>query len=49
MVVGDDEAGQQVAIETLESAELVAISAHSLCEFVWVLDRGYKTARGETV
>lgn len=46
-VVGDDEAQQQVAIETLESAELVAISAHSLCEFVWVLDRGYKTARGD--
>ena len=46
-VVGDDEAQQRVAIETLESAELVAISAHSLCEFVWVLDRGYKTAHGE--
>jgi predicted nucleic-acid-binding protein len=47
VVVGDDEAQQQVALETLESAEVVAISAHSLCEFVWVLDRGYKTARGE--
>ncbi len=46
-LVGDDEAQQQMAIETLESAELVAISAHSLCELVWVLDRGYKTARGE--
>jgi predicted nucleic-acid-binding protein len=46
-VVGDDEAQQQVAIRTLESAELVAISAHCLCEFVWVLDRGYKTARSD--
>jgi predicted nucleic-acid-binding protein len=34
-----------MAIQTLERAELVAISAHSLCEFVWVLDQGYKTAR----
>ena len=47
VVMGDDEAQQQTAIETLESAELVAISAHSLCEFVWVLDRGYKTARSD--
>jgi predicted nucleic-acid-binding protein len=46
-VVGDDEAQQQVAIRTLESAELVAISAHSLCELVWVLDGGYKTARSD--
>ena len=36
-----------MAIETLESAELVAISAHSLCELAWVLDRGYKTARSD--
>ena len=48
-VVGDDEAQQQTAIETLESAELVAISAQSLCEFVWVLDRGYKTERSDIV
>ena len=46
-VVGDDEVQQQMAIETLETAELVAISAHSLCEFAWVLDRGYKTARSD--
>ena len=46
-VVGDDEVQQQMAIETLEGAELVAISAHSLCEFAWVLDRGYKTARSD--
>jgi len=46
-IVGDDAAQERVAIETLERAELVAISAHSLCELVWVLERGYKTARGD--
>lgn len=46
-VVGDDETQERVAIDTLERAELVAISAHSLCELVWVLERGYRTARGD--
>lgn len=46
-VLDDDEAQQQVAIETLEGAEIVAISVQSLCEFVWVLDRGYKTPRAD--
>lgn len=45
VILDDDESQQQVATETLERAELVAISVQSLCEFVWVLDRGYKTAR----
>jgi len=45
--LGDDEAQQKVAIETLESADMVAISVQSLCEFAWVLDRGYKTARAD--
>jgi predicted nucleic-acid-binding protein len=48
-IVGDDQAQQRVAIETLESAELVAISVQSFCELVWVLDRGYKTARHDIV
>ncbi|TIU36505.1 MAG: type II toxin-antitoxin system VapC family toxin, partial [Mesorhizobium sp.] len=38
LIVGDDEAQQQTAAETLERAELVAISVQALCEFVWVLD-----------
>lgn len=46
-VLGDDTAQQQVAIATLEGAELVAISVQSLCEFVWVLERGYRTARAD--
>ena len=31
-IVADDEAQSQVAIETLESADRVAISLQSLCE-----------------
>ena len=46
-VLDDDTAQQQVAIATLEGAELVAISVQSLCEFVWVLERGYRTARAD--
>jgi predicted nucleic-acid-binding protein len=47
VVLDDDVAQQQVAVDTLERAEVVAISVQSLCEFVWVLDRGYKTARAD--
>ncbi|TIP02145.1 MAG: type II toxin-antitoxin system VapC family toxin [Mesorhizobium sp.] len=45
LIVGDDEAQQQTAAETLERAELVAISVQALCEFLWVLDRSYQVAR----
>jgi predicted nucleic-acid-binding protein len=45
--MADDQAQQQIAIETLSSAELVAISVQSFCEFAWVLDRAYKTARAD--
>ncbi|RTM09456.1 MAG: PIN domain-containing protein [Hyphomicrobiales bacterium] len=45
LIVGDDEAQQRTAAETLEEAELVAISVQALCEFVWVLDRSYRVAR----
>ncbi|AZO18519.1 PIN domain-containing protein [Mesorhizobium sp. M2A.F.Ca.ET.043.05.1.1] len=45
LIVGDDEAQQQTAAETLERAGLVAISVQALCEFVWVLDRSYRVAR----
>ena len=34
--LGDDEAQQRTAANTLEGAELVAISVHVLCEFTWV-------------
>ena len=45
LIVGDDEAQQKMAIETLEAAELVAISVHAVCEFAWVLDRSYGVQR----
>lgn len=45
LIVGDDEAQQKTAIETLEAAELVAISVHAVCEFAWVLDRSYGVQR----
>lgn len=47
LIVGDDEAQQRTAAETLEGAELVAVSAHVLCEFAWVLDRSYRVAKPE--
>lgn len=47
LMVGDDEAQQQRAIETLEGAELVAISVHALCEFARVLDRRYGAPRAD--
>jgi len=46
-VVADDEAQGRLAIETLESAELVAVSLQSLCEFAWVLGRAYQTSRAD--
>ncbi|MDX8455489.1 type II toxin-antitoxin system VapC family toxin [Mesorhizobium sp. VK9D] len=45
LIVGDDPTQQRTAAETLEGAELVAISVQALCEFVWVLDRSYRVAR----
>lgn len=36
--LADDEPQRQVAIETLKSAEVVAISVQSFCEFAWILD-----------
>ncbi len=47
LVLDDDPPQEVVAIDTLDDAELVAISLQSLCEFVWVLDRGYGKARAD--
>ena len=44
-VVADDEAQSSLAIEALESAEMVAVSMQSLCEIAWVLDRRYGVSR----
>lgn len=43
--VADDEEQAGRAIELLSSADIVAVSLQSLCEFVWVLARHYQTAR----
>jgi len=47
LIVGDDETQQRHAVETLEQAELVAVSVSSLCELYWVLDRVYGMDRGD--
>ncbi len=47
LVLADDEAQGLAAVEAMESASLVAISVHSLCELAWVLERLYKKARPE--
>jgi predicted nucleic-acid-binding protein len=46
-VVADDEAQSRLAIEALESAETVAVSLQSLCEFAWVLGRRYGVSRSD--
>ena len=47
LILADDEAQGLAAVEAMESASLVAVSVHSLCELAWVLDRLYKKARPE--
>ncbi len=44
-VVGDDELQQRHAAQTLKTADLVAVSVQTLCEFAWVLDRTYRVDR----
>ncbi|WP_336969943.1 type II toxin-antitoxin system VapC family toxin [Brevundimonas aurantiaca] len=44
-VVGDDEIQQRIAIEALEAADRVAVTNQCLCEFAWVLARGYRASR----
>ncbi len=45
--VQDDEQQSALAAAALRKANVVAVSASSLCEFVWVLKRGYKFADAE--
>jgi predicted nucleic-acid-binding protein len=47
VVVPGDEAQQKLAVETLKTADLVAISVHSLCQLAWVMERSYNSARTE--
>ena len=39
--VGDDPDQSRLAAEVLRGAEIVAVALPTLCEFVWVLARGY--------
>jgi predicted nucleic-acid-binding protein len=45
--VMDDPVQGAIAVEALLKAEIVAVTLPSLCEFVWVLTRGYKRSAGE--
>ena len=47
LVVDDDEAQSALAIAAMESASVVAISVHALCELAWVLDRIYAVPRSD--
>lgn len=49
LILADDETQSLIAVETMERANLVAVSIHSLCELVWVMERLYKTARPDIV
>ncbi len=42
-----DEGLRDTALEALGSAQTVAVSIHSLCEFSWVLERRYGADRAD--
>lgn len=46
-LVADDEAQSAIAIESLASADMVAVPLQCLCELVWVLARHYQTPRDD--
>ena len=46
-VLDDDPKQSPVAVATLRRADIVAIATPVLCEFVWVLARGYKGPMAE--
>ena len=45
--VMDEPAQSAAAVAVLLEAELVAVTLAALCEFVWVLTRGYKRSAAE--
>ena len=45
LVVDQDATQRPLAVETLRSAELVAVSMSALCEVVWVMKSRYKIAK----
>lgn len=47
--VADDPQQGELAADVLRDAELVAVTLPTLCEFVWVLARGYKREAREII
>jgi predicted nucleic-acid-binding protein len=47
--VADDPGQAKLAAEMLRSAEIVAVTLPTLCEFVWVLARGYRREVAEII
>ncbi len=47
--VADDPDQANLAAEMLRSAEIVAVTLPTLCEFVWVLARGYRLPAEEII
>jgi predicted nucleic-acid-binding protein len=47
--VGDDPEQAKLAADVLRRAELVAVTLPTLCEFVWVLSRGYRRGSAEII
>jgi predicted nucleic-acid-binding protein len=47
--VQDEPEQARLAAELLRDAEIVAITLPALCEFVWVLARGYRRETGDIV
>jgi predicted nucleic-acid-binding protein len=46
-IMGDDELQSAAAQKVLADAEAIALTIPALCEFVWVLSRGYKVPAPE--
>jgi predicted nucleic-acid-binding protein len=47
--VADDPQQARLAADVLREAEIVAVALPALCEFVWVLGRGYKREAREII
>lgn len=47
--VADDPNQARLAAEALRNAEIVAVTLPALCEFVWVLARGYRREVSEII
>ena len=45
----DDIEQADVVLDVLKNADQVVISVHTLCEIVWVLQRGYKITKAEII